>query len=85
MKAALLLAIPTYIILTPGGREAKRHVGFFEKSGFVKWLQDSSRLVILSWQNFQKAEKAAEGRDRRLLVLVTGANENLQKLNSLFD
>ena len=84
-KEFRLRAIPTYIVLTPGGREMRRHVGFFEKTGFVKWLQDSSRLLILSWQNFRKAEMTAEGRDKRLLVLVSGANEDLQKLNSVFD
>ncbi|MBI4429966.1 MAG: thioredoxin family protein [Ignavibacteriales bacterium] len=84
-KEYRLRAIPTYIVLTPGGRETKRHVGFFEKGGFVKWLQDTSRLFILTWQNFRKAEKVAEARKKRLLVLVTGTNENLQRLNSLFD
>lgn len=84
-KEFRLHAIPTYIVLTPGGRETKRHVGFFEKNGFMKWLQDTSRLAILSWQNFRKAERAAEGRNKRLLVVVTGTNENLHRLNMLFD
>jgi len=84
-KEFRLRAIPTYIILSPAGRETKRHVGFLEKSGFVKWLQDSSRLLVLSWQTFRKAGESAERGKKRLLVVVTGANESIPRLNSLFE
>jgi len=77
-------AIPTYIVLSPSGRELKRHVGFFEKSAFIRWLGDS-HLLILSWLSFEKARAQAEFLGKRLLVLVTADSEGFEKLNSLID
>ncbi|MBF8249206.1 MAG: putative thioredoxin [Bacteroidetes bacterium] len=77
-------AIPTYIVLAPNGREIKRHVGFFEKSAFIKWLGDS-HMLILSWRSFEKARAQGEFLGKRLLVLVTADSENFEKLNSLID
>jgi len=77
-------AIPTYIVLSPGGREIKRHVGFFEKSAFSRWLGDD-QLFILSWLGFEKARAHAAQLDKRLVVLVTADTENFEKLNSLVE
>ena len=84
-KQFQLRAIPTYIILTPGGREIKRHVGFFEKSAFIQWLQDSSHLLVYSWLNFEKAKAQASFQEKRLLALVIGSSEEYEEVSSLFD
>jgi len=84
-KRFFINAVPTYIILTPGGRERKRHLGFFEKSGFIEWLTDSSRLTILSWLDLKKAEAKASAEDKRLMVLIANSNDQYTRLNSLFE
>ena len=78
-------AIPTYIVLSPSGREIKRHVGFFEKSAFIQWLSDSSHLLILSWLSFEKARAQADFQNKRLFVLVTASSEDFDKLSTLID
>ncbi len=78
-------AIPTYIVLSPSGREIRRHVGFFEKSAFIQWLGDSSHMLILSWLSFEKARAQADFLDQRVLVLVTANSEDFNKLSALID
>jgi thiol-disulfide isomerase/thioredoxin len=80
-----LRGVPTYIILTPGGRERKRYEGFFPKSSFIQWLADSSQLAILSWLEFRKAEAKAAAEDKRLMVLMAKSKGNLASLNGLFE
>lgn len=84
-KRFQLRAIPTYIVLTPGGREVKRHVGYFEKSSFIQWLQDSTHLLVFSWRRFEEAKAQAAFQEKRLLVVITASSENYEKLSSLFD
>jgi thiol-disulfide isomerase/thioredoxin len=78
-------AYPTYIVLTPAGRERKRHVGFFPKSKFIEWLNDSTGVQILQWPDLDKALTQASYQKRRVMVLVLNSDDDIESANSLFE
>ena len=78
-------AYPTYIVLTPAGRERKRHVGFLPRSNFIKWLSDSSGVQILQWLEYDKAFAEASFQKRRVMVLVLNESEEIESANALFE
>jgi thiol-disulfide isomerase/thioredoxin len=84
-KQYRIKAYPTYIVLTPEGRERKRHVGFFPKSNFIAWLSDSTGVQILQWLDLDKALLEASIQKRRLMVLIVNSDEAIESANSLFE
>jgi thiol-disulfide isomerase/thioredoxin len=84
-KTYAIRALPTYIVLSPRGKERKRHVGFFPKSNFVKWLGDSSSLLIVTWPDFSEAQTGAFQQKKRILVLVLKSGASLEQVNTTFE
>ena len=78
-------AYPTYIILNPMGRERKRHVGFFPKTEFLQWINDSSGIQILQWLEVDKAVEMAAHQKRRVMVLVLQSGEEVETADGLFE
>jgi thiol-disulfide isomerase/thioredoxin len=78
-------AYPTYIVLTPTGRERKRHVGFYPKSPFIQWLVDSTGVPILQWQELDKVMMEASLQKRRVMVLVLNSSQEIESANSMFE
>lgn len=78
-------AYPTYIVLTPTGRERKRYVGFYPRSPFIAWLNDSTGVQILQWQEFDKVVAEASLQKRRVMVLVLNSNEEIEAANAMFE
>ena len=78
-------AYPTYIVLTPTGRERKRHVGFYSRSPFLEWLNDSTGVQILQWQELDKVIVEASLQKRRVMVLVLYSSEDIEPVNDLFE
>jgi thiol-disulfide isomerase/thioredoxin len=84
-KQFRIKAYPTYIVLTPAGRERKRHVGFYPRSRFLQWLNDSTGVEILQWKEFDFAVKEASLQKRRVMVLVLNSGEEIESANSMFE
>jgi thiol-disulfide isomerase/thioredoxin len=78
-------AYPTYIVLTPAGRERKRHVGFYPRSPFIEWLNDSTGVQILQWQELDKVVVEASIQKRRVMVLVLNSSEEIESANDMFE
>ncbi|MGA3246013.1 MAG: thioredoxin family protein [Bacteroidota bacterium] len=78
-------AYPTYIVLSPAGRERKRHIGFLQKTEFVKWLNDSTGVQILLWPDLKKATFVAQGQKRRMMVLVLQSGDDIEAANAVMD
>ena len=78
-------AYPTYIVLSPTGKERKRHIGFFQKTEFVKWLNDSTGVQILLWPDLKKAAFVAQGLKRRVMVLVLQSGDDIEAANAMMD
>ncbi len=78
-------AYPTYIVLTPAGRERKRYVGFYPRSPFIAWLNDSIGVQILQWQELDKVIAEASLQKRRVMVLVLNSSEEIEPANSMFE
>lgn len=84
-KQFRIKAYPTYIVLTPTGRERKRHVGFYARSPFIEWLNDSTGVQILQWQEFDKVVMEASLQKRRVMVLVLNSSEEIESANDMFE
>ena len=78
-------AYPTYIVLSPAGKERKRHIGFFQKTEFIKWLNDSSGVQILQWPDLQKATFMAQGQKRRIMVLVLQSGDDIEGATAVME
>ncbi|MBF8296870.1 MAG: Thioredoxin protein, partial [Bacteroidetes bacterium] len=78
-------AYPTYIVLSPAGKERKRHIGFFQKSEFIKWLNDSTGVQILQWPDLQKATLVAQGQKRRIMVLVLQSGDDIEGATAVME
>jgi len=78
-------AYPTYIILSPSGRERKRRVGFVNKTSLVSWLADSAGVQILSWPELNNAATTARALQRRIMVLVLQSGEDIEQANAMFE
>jgi thiol-disulfide isomerase/thioredoxin len=78
-------AYPTYIVLTPAGRERKRHVGFYPRSHFIEWLNDSTGVQILQWQELDKVVVESSLQKRRVMVLVLYSSEDIESANDMFE
>jgi thiol-disulfide isomerase/thioredoxin len=78
-------AYPTYIVLSPAGKERKRRVGFVNATSLVAWLTDSAGVQILSWPDLEKAAQTAHVLNRRLLVLILKSGEDIEHANELFE
>jgi thiol-disulfide isomerase/thioredoxin len=78
-------AYPTYIVLSPAGKERKRHVGFFQKTEFIRWLSDSTGVQILLWPDLQKATVVAQGQKRRIMVLILQSGDDIEAANEVMD
>ncbi len=78
-------AYPTYIVLSPAGKERKRHVGFMNKTSLIAWLTDSAGVLILSWPELNKAAQTAQALRRRIMVLVLQSGEDIEHANSVFE
>jgi hypothetical protein len=72
-------------VLTPAGRERKRHVGFYRKSPFIEWLNDSTGVQILQWQELDKVMAEASLQKRRVMVLVLSSSEDIEAANDMFE
>jgi thiol-disulfide isomerase/thioredoxin len=84
-KQLHIRAYPTYIVLTPTGRERKRHVGALPKDQFVQWLNDPTGIGILQWLEFDNAVQQASAQKRRVMVLVLNSAEEIESANALFE
>ncbi|MEK6757458.1 MAG: hypothetical protein AABZ02_15000, partial [Bacteroidota bacterium] len=84
-KTYAIRALPTYIVLSPRGKERKRHVGFFPKTNFVKWLGDSSSLLIVTWPNFSDAQASAFQQKKRVLALILKSGASIEQINTIFE
>jgi thiol-disulfide isomerase/thioredoxin len=78
-------AYPTYIVLTPTGRERKRHIGYYRRSPFIEWLNDSTGVQILQWQELDKVMAEASLQKRRVMVLVLYSSEDVEPVNDMFE
>jgi len=78
-------AYPTYIVLSPTGKERKRRVGFINKTSLVSWLSDSAGVRILSWPELNNAAMTARTLHRRIMVLVLQSGEDLEHANTMFE
>jgi thiol-disulfide isomerase/thioredoxin len=78
-------AYPTYIVLSPAGKERKRHIGFFQKSALIKWLNDSAGVQILFWPDLRKATLAAQEQKRRIMVLILQSGDDIEAANGAMD
>lgn len=78
-------AYPTYIVLSPAGKERKRHVGFMNKTSLISWLTDSAGVQILSWPELKNAAITAQALRRRIMVLVLQSGEDMEHANRLFE
>jgi thiol-disulfide isomerase/thioredoxin len=78
-------AYPTYIVLSPAGKERKRHLGYFQKTEFIKWLNDSTGVLILLWPDLEKATFAAQGQKRRIMVLILQSGDDIEAANAVMD
>lgn len=78
-------AFPTYIILSPAGRERKRRVGFINKTSLISWLNDSAGVQILSWPELKNAALTARTLQRRIMVLVLQSGEDIEHANTMFE
>ena len=78
-------AYPTYIVLSPLGKERKRHVGYMAKSDFIKWLNDSVGVQVLLWPDLQKAAFVAQGQKRRIMVLVLQSGDDIEAANEVME
>lgn len=78
-------AYPTYIVLSPAGKERKRHIGFFPKTEFLKWLNDSAGVQILLWPELQKAVFAAQAQKRRIMVLILQSGDDIEAANAVME
>ncbi len=78
-------AYPTYIVLSPAGKERKRHLGFFQTTEFIKWLNDSAGVQILLWPDLQKATFTAQGQQRRIMVLILQSGDDIEGANAIME
>jgi thiol-disulfide isomerase/thioredoxin len=78
-------AYPTYIVLSSAGKERKRHIGFFQKTDFIKWLNDSTGVQILQWPDLQKATVVAQGQKRRIMVLILQSGEDIEGATAVME
>ena len=78
-------AYPTYIVLSPTGKERKRRVGFVNKTNLIAWLSDSAGVQILSWPELNKAAQTAQTLRRRIMVLVLQSGEDMEHMNTMFE
>ena len=78
-------AYPTYIVLSPAGKERKRHIGFFQKTEFIRWLNDSVGVQILVWPDLEKATFVAQGQKRRIMVLILQSGDDIEAANAVMD
>lgn len=78
-------AYPTYIVLSPTGKERKRHVGFMNTTSLIAWLTDSAGVQILSWPELNKAAQTAQALRRRIMVLVLQSGEDIEHMNTMFE
>jgi thiol-disulfide isomerase/thioredoxin len=78
-------AYPTYIVLSPAGKERKRRVGFVNATNLVAWLADSAGVQILSWPELNRAVQTAQALRRRIMVLVLQSGEDMEHANTLFE
>ncbi|MCX6133120.1 MAG: thioredoxin family protein [Ignavibacteriales bacterium] len=78
-------AYPTYIVLSPAGKERKRHVGFFPKTDLIKWLNDSVGVQILLWPDLQKATIVAQAQKRRIMVLILQSGDDIEAATAIIE
>jgi len=78
-------AYPTYIILSPTGKERRRHIGFMVKENLIKWLNDSAGIQIMMWPEMETAFENARLQRRRVMVLVLQSGEDIEDANSMFE
>ncbi len=78
-------AYPTYIVLSPTGKERKRRVGFVNKTNLIGWLTDSAGVQILSWPELKTAVMNAQALRRRIMVLVLQSGEDIEHANTMFE
>ncbi len=78
-------AYPTYIVLGPAGKERKRHIGFFQKTEFIKWWNDSAAVQILLGPDLQKATFTAQGQQRRIMVLILQSGDDIEGANGIME
>jgi thioredoxin-related protein len=78
-------AYPTYVVLTPTGKERKRHIGFFPRSSFIRWLADSTDVQIVQWLELDKAVGEAALQKRRVMILVLVSSEEIEAANDMFE
>lgn len=78
-------AYPTYIVLSPMGKERKRQVGFIPKTNLIKWLNDDTGVQILQWPDLDKAFSIAELQRRRVMVLVLQSGGDIEAANRILE
>ncbi len=78
-------AYPTYIVLSPAGKERKRHIGFFPKTALLRWLTDSAGVQILLWPEFEKALTVAGPSHRRVMVLILQSGDDIEAANAVME
>jgi hypothetical protein len=78
-------AYPTYIVLSPTGRERKRRIGFIPRDALLRWLNDSTGVQILTWPDMDLAFQSAQAQRRRVMVLVLQSGEDLESANTAFE
>ena len=78
-------AYPTYIVLSPTGKERKRHVGFIAKSPLVRWLDDSVGVQILQWPDLDRALGAAQFSHRRVMVMILQSGEDIEAADRMVE
>ena len=78
-------AYPTYIVLSPSGKERKRTVGFMQKSNLIRWLNDSTGVTILLWPDLDKAFQNAASQKKRVMVLILQSGDEIERTNALFE
>jgi len=76
-------AYPTYIVLSPSGKERKRFVGFVPTATLVRWLSDSAGVQLLQWPDMAKARQIAVDQKRKIMVLILQSGDDIEAANQL--
>jgi len=79
-----LRGVPTSLIVTAGGSVIGRRTGYQDPRRMLAWLSDSAIIAYAGWLDYPSALKRSAESRTPLLVIVTGALDNLEDIQQFF-
>lgn len=79
-----LRGVPTSLIVSASGSILGRRLGYQQPKEFIDWLSDSALIAYAGWLGYPDARQRSREHRVPLLVIVTGAPENLEEIQRFF-